>query len=93
MESIEERLERIAQAQCWFPFANCNTKAEAKAKDPIGSDVMQYCKRHDTAMRQRYAKANPCRCCGKDLGWISPERLAKHAGLFMHATCVPNGNA
>ena len=89
MESIEERLERIAQAQCWFPFANCDTKA----KDPIGSDPMQYCKKHDAAMRQRYAKANPCRCCGKDLGWISPERLAKHAGLFMHATCVPNGNA
>ena len=56
MESIEERLERIAQAQCWFPFANCDTKAETKAKDPIGSDPMQYCKKHDLAMRQRYAK-------------------------------------
>ena len=56
MESIEERLERIAQAQCWFPFANCDTKAETKAKDPIGSDVMQYCTKHDAAMRQRYAK-------------------------------------
>ena len=55
MESIEERLERIAQAQCWFPFANCDTKAETKAKDPIGSDVMQYCTKHDAAMRQRYA--------------------------------------
>ena len=56
MESIEERLERIAQAQCWHPFSDCNTKAETKAKDPIGSDPMQYCKRHDAAMRQRYAK-------------------------------------
>ena len=56
MESIEERLERIAQAQCWHPFSDCNTKAETKAKDPIGSDPMQYCKKHDAAMRQRYAK-------------------------------------
>ena len=56
MESIEERLERIAQAQCWHPFSDCNTKAETKAKDPIGSDPMQYCKEHDAAMRQRYAK-------------------------------------
>ena len=56
MESIEERLERIAQAQCWYPFADCNTKAETKAKTPIGSDTMQYCKKHDAAMRQRYAK-------------------------------------
>ena len=55
MESIEERLERIAQAQCWYPFADCDTKAETKTKDPIGSDPMQYCKKHDTAMRQRYA--------------------------------------
>ena len=33
---------------------------------------------------------NPCRCCGKDLGWISPARLANHEGLFIHATCIPH---
>ena len=56
MESIEERMERIEREQCWYPFADCNTKAETRAKDPIGSDPMQYCKRHDTAMRQRYER-------------------------------------
>ena len=56
METIDERIARIEREQCFYPFANCGTKAEAKAKDPIGSDVMQYCTKHDTAMRQRYAK-------------------------------------
>ena len=57
MATIEEQLERIEREQCWYPFWNCATKAETKAKDPIGSDPMQYCKRHDSAMRQRYARA------------------------------------
>ena len=56
METIDERMARIERQQCWYPFSDCNTKAETKAKDPIGSDPMQYCKKHDLAMRQRYAK-------------------------------------
>ena len=56
MESIDERIARIERELCWYPFSDCNTKAETKAKDPIGSDTMQYCKKHDAAMRQRYAK-------------------------------------
>ena len=58
METIAERIARIEREQCWYPFGavDCGTKAETRAKDPIGSDTMQYCKKHDTAMRQRYAR-------------------------------------
>ena len=56
METIDERIARIAREQCFYLFADCDTKAETRAKDPIGSDTMQYCKKHDTAMRQRYAR-------------------------------------
>ena len=56
LETVDERIARIEREQCFYPFANCDTKAETKAKDPIGSDPMQYCKKHDAAMRQRYAK-------------------------------------
>ena len=55
MESIDARMARIDREQCFFPFANCDTKAETRAKESIGSDPMQYCKIHDAAMRQRYA--------------------------------------
>ena len=55
METIDERIARIEREQCFYPFENCNTKAETKAKESIGSDPMQYCKKHDAAMRQRYA--------------------------------------
>ena len=55
METIDERIARIERELCWYPFADCSTKAEAKAKDPIGSDPMQYCKNHYTEMLQRYA--------------------------------------
>ena len=54
MESIEERLERIAQAQCWYPFADCNTKANDSILEH-GKDI-GYCKAHAKEMRQRYAK-------------------------------------
>ena len=56
MESMEARMERIEREQCWYPFADCGTKAETTAKGPIGADPMQYCTKHDAAMRQRYAK-------------------------------------
>ena len=56
METIDERIARIERELCWYPFADCSTKAETKTKNPIGSDVMQYCKKHDAGMRQRYAK-------------------------------------
>jgi len=54
VETIDERIARIEREQCWYPFADCNTKAETKAKTPIGSDTMQYCEKHDREMRQRY---------------------------------------
>ena len=54
METIEERLERIAQAQCWYPLGDCNRTANDSILEH-GKDI-GYCKKHDTAMRQRYAK-------------------------------------
>jgi hypothetical protein len=55
MESIAERIERIERETCWYPFDICTAKAETKPKTPIGSDAMQYCKKHDAEMRKRYA--------------------------------------
>ena len=77
MESIDERIARIEREQCFYPFADCDTKAETKTKDPIGSDPMQYCKKHDSAMRQRYAREAQnngpvipfhCPMCATDFG-------------------------
>ena len=54
-KSIDEIMAELANQQCWYPFTNCDTKAETTPKDPIGSDPMQYCKNHYTEMLQRYA--------------------------------------
>jgi len=51
----EDYLDQIEKEMCWYPFAFCNNKPENIAKKPIGSDPMQYCKKHDTEMRKRYA--------------------------------------
>ena len=48
-------LDRISRSICWYPFGCCHSKAETRVKETIGSDTMQYCKKHDTEMRRRYA--------------------------------------
>ena len=56
MTDIDKILEDMEREMCWYPFADCLNKAEKKAKEPIGSDPMQYCKKHDIAMRKRYSE-------------------------------------
>jgi hypothetical protein len=54
MESTQESLDRISREMCWYPFACCDNKAEIRIKEPVGSDTMQYCEKHDAEMRDRF---------------------------------------
>ena len=51
----EEYLDQMEKEICWYPFGLCNNKPEKITKKPIGSDPMQYCKKHATEMRKRHA--------------------------------------
>ena len=53
METLDERLARLEQEQCWYPMAICNRTANDSIVEH--GNAIGYCQAHAKEMRQRYA--------------------------------------